>query len=332
MISGITRYTKGGFNQAALDEVWNKGKEQHKGEDLPSSGVLSNTIQTLADDMILDNDRAVSNMTSSYRQFHRGVNDTLLVHSSWANEWKKVNLWVEIGECHGEGDWTNCKAGTLGGNTSNTVVEMSFGNMWKLEGKGNNNWIQVITNKTNGIGAGVINAGKDRDGVGCDCCPTPINTLWDSYPNFETSQWGEAGNGIVYPDRCETRKSLDGRFLCNPQHGRRYVGGPSGNPSIDVNTLEGLYGCIWFRLVKLDSNGVDDRHLSRAQVILSSDAKRDDGTTIDWQNVGSMSRHKLVPQNGDWMPINFVIYRDEIVSVGKLAANPPPFPTSPYQG
>ncbi len=339
MKSGITRFSLGEYNQSKIDDVWNKARDIYVEtvDDTPvpvppppASGVMPNSLNVILGDMTESNDRAVSNMTSSYSQFWEATQDAKLLCDApeLQGVWTKTNLWIEIGEGHAEGDWTSCQAGKMGGNTTNTLVEMSFGDMWALDGKSNNNWYKIINDQTNGGGTNTIQAYKDRDGVGCECCGSSIMALWDSYPGFETSQW-TSGDGIKYPDRCEYQKSPTMQSLLNPQYGRRFVGGPAGNPRVDINVLEGLYGCVWFRLVKMDEDGEDDRHLSRSQVTISADVKDEAGQTYSFWSVGGMSKHKLVPGDGSWMPMNFCLYRDDVVSIEKLTANPPPFPTQP---
>ena len=42
--------------------------------------------------------------------------------------------------------------------------------------------------------------------------------------------------------------------------------------------------------------------------------------------IGGVSRYKMIPTSGDWMPVNFL---EGWITKAELDANPPPYPTHP---
>ncbi len=84
------------------------------------------------------------------------------------------------------------------------------------------------------------------------------------------------------------------------------------------------------RLVQIDMSQPNDFHLAKFITHVSSDMKNAQGQWCEGCpgcGLGGSSNYKLVPENGDWMPNNYLI---GMYDRAALEANPPPFPTTPY--
>jgi hypothetical protein len=115
--------------------------------------------------------------------------------------------------------------------------------------------------------------------------------------------------------------SPDGFRIVDPRYYYRFHGWVPQIP-VPRSRVKAIYGGVYMRLVKKNPNGVDDRHLARYVAHVASDMKDANGHGGSGFGPG---RYKMIPQNGDWMPINFITK----ISRTELDNNPPPFPTQP---
>ncbi len=115
-----------------------------------------------------------------------------------------------------------------------------------------------------------------------------------------------------------------------PQYYLRYHGwANNARYKIDRSTIKAVFFTHFARLTKIDPNGVDDFKKAEFVVHGASDIKAADGTQIPGKEgwgVGGISRYKIIPQDGNWMPVNFI---EGWITKAELDANPPPFPKHP---
>ena len=79
---------------------------------------------------------------------------------------------------------------------------------------------------------------------------------------------------------------------------------------------------MYARLVKLDPNGVDDRHLARYVIHMGSDNKRPG----DWMTLGDIGISRTKRVTNDWQAFNFL---SGGISKTELEASNPPIQMTP---
>ncbi len=307
MITGISRFTKGEFNQAALDEVYSKGKELYKDPIAPpSSGIIENTTQFMWDDMNEPNTGWVSAMPSSFGQFQgpvkKDINNMPFYNS--------LNIWVEI---EAAGDGSGC---SLDMNQSvNTRVEFGWTKGYILTK--NNQWIMFgeSQNYTQPQGEGSQYPIPTGAGTyhGIRSCPSSITDIIKEQidNNYPTAGFEEIESS--------------GFKSVKPQSYFRYHGW--AKPAIAINDADiiGVHGQCYLRLIKDDPNGVDDRHLANFVVHISSDIRN---LNLEDSYIGDIgiSRYKTI--TNDWEAINFLSLSSSMTEA-QFLANPPPVSTTP---
>ncbi len=313
MITGISRFTKGEFNQVALDEVYNKGKELYKDTVVPpSSGLIENSLSTIWDDMHEVSSGYPAAETKGRDQYIEGHCQVDL--NTQVPGAAKINAWYELLE--GTDKETNAPVSLKGCQltglySTNTMVEISrmslywmdTSNVWhKMSDKGrelttpthpqegsymdnqrgcNIDSVQAIRTANKGYST---NKGK------------PSETTYNLYP--KNYYWTHGAIGTSYP--------------------------------YNRDTIKAVYAGQYARVVLIDPTGADDRHSSNFVLHVSSDIKSATGTMVpgyEMWGVGGISKYKKLPTNGDWMPINFL---DGFATFSEVEANPPPFMTNPY--
>ncbi len=295
MVTGISRFTKGEFNQDALDEVYNKGKELYKDPVAPpSSGIIYNTTDEIWSDMHDHNTGWVSNMPSGFGQFNGPYDNpnTDRPLQDIGYNFDNANVWIEV-EAGGNGSGCSPDINLA----TNTRVEIGW-----LYGyiKRNGVW-SLFTDAQRQLGD---ENGYPNQGGGSENSRNPCNkSLYDwsitSIRNTEPS-----GYYSVYPR---------GFIRWHGWSQQKNLSDPAG--------IEAIFATCYVRLIKGDPAGEDDRHLANFVVHASSDIR------LDGKYVGDIgiSRYRQILANGDWMPINFMTG----MTKAELEANPPPIKTIP---
>ncbi len=281
-----------------------------EGAPVNTSGIIPNSVDLIWDDMHEANtgQPAASSMSYGYVQgpmFMQQIYD-----AGYFDTWKRMNVWFEVEEGSGlspqECSFTINKA-------TNTQVEVTpMWLMWQdLSGGkfGNGQW-HTLENGTGEIKGTRFpgNHGGDYD-TDRGCQVLAINQERTNNPDYYPDQ-GKIGNNYLYlPDHYWWKH------------------GWSTQKSIDPYQFNAVYGACYTRLVLIDPNGVDDRHLANFVIHVASDRKNATGGIVGpGLDTGGISRYKKIPTNGDWMPVNWVT---GWVTKESLEANPPPFPTKP---
>ncbi len=343
MITGISRFKKGEFNQAAIDEVYNKGKELYKDPvSPPSSGVILNTKESIWDDMTTSAEVSAPATAAEFNKgpiwkngdytpppsgtgIVRNPNDVSKGYNpgppgafTTCPDWRKCNVWFEVEEDAGPPvKW--CAPSI--NQAVNSMVEISglYGYWLDYDG----NWHELWKNKKTFAGGRYPRSNMNYVGRGC------TEEAWETYNDIR----------MLYPDY-EPKYGFtnDGNSLIRPAHYWRvhmWAEGAIEVPQLWDNTggkstppgqMKGYYTCAWARLVLVDPDGTDDRHIARYIWHVSGDARSSDSTPACDSDIGGISKYKLVPQNGDWEAVNMIVGD---LTEAEFMANPPPFPTTP---
>lgn len=274
MKSGISRYTLGGFNQPALDDVYNKAKEIYVSDTPPASGLVVNTDQAIWDDMTALNTGWVSNMKSSTTQFQGPARWFL-----FTDDFDSINVWIEIEEA---GDGSGCS--TRISQSSNTMVEIGYIRQYLME---NNSW-RLATELKNTQTPNDLGGNHPQPGVAFSRgCGLDESYLDPAYPNWSLmeSEYGMLTNS-------------DGFIQYMPDfYYRNHAWCRSGMTGLG-SALQGMIGTCYMRLVLKDPNGIDDRHLANFVAHAGSDLRNDGGYLGDC----GISRYKKV--TNDWVAMN----------------------------
>ncbi len=346
MITGISRYKKGKFNQSVLDEVYDLAKVKYVDPTPPpSSGIIRNSVNLIWEDMttpanvsppctaaqfakgpawkkgdITPPSKGGTGIIRNPNDPSDGYNPGPPAIITRCNEWRKCNVWYEVEEDAGQPvKWC---APTIN-KAVNSQVELG----------------------------GLTGAWLDYNGV--------WHVLYDNYKNISGGRWPKEKMNYPptrgctveayqvyedirqqYPDYDPIRGYTDnGHVLIRPAHywrvhmwGTGSITVPelmdgTGGRHAPPGQMKAYYSCSWARLVLVDPDGVDDRHLARYIWHVSADAKQSNGKSACLSDIGGHSKYKLVPQNGDWEAANMVVGD---ITEAEFRNNPPPFPTKPF--
>ncbi len=327
MITGISRFTKGEFNQAALDEVWNKGKETFKDPIAPpSSGIIVATTDGIWEDMHGENTGWCSNMPGGHAQYKGPVRKTISGQSNWNN----LNMWFEIEEA-GEGS-TGCGIGIS--NSTNTRVETGWKRGYALMNSKTGNWDKYTESKTQASGSAhphcdQVNFPWARGTKRCSqegddrffnvqiqhrACP--------AWPASDKQYTTADGNLDFEMNRIE---SGSGFLSVRPQYYFRHHGWSGNRTFSDPSKVIAVYTEMYARLILHDPNGVDDRHLAKFVCHVSCDIRlKITGQDTEYIGDLGMTRYKML--TNDWQHFGFM---SSDLSQSEFEANPPPFATTP---
>ncbi len=305
MITGISRFTKGEFNQDALDEVYNKGKELYKDPIAPpSSGIIENSLDLIYEDMNGYNIGYVSNMPG-WGEYGTGQLWGPVKGSVSNTNWDTLNIWIEIEAAQEETNFNEVVGCGLDANkATNTRIEIAYIKGYRLD---NGVWSKFG-----------------------EIYPTVANRVGDYHPKASTNPMefnrdcglDEQDTGLTHQSLItnELRNEADGNISVKPEYYYRWH---SWLPRVKTGRgMDHIYGVTFLRLVVEDTNEPDDRHLANYVAHISSD-KSVWSPSAYVSDIG-ISRYKKV--TNDWQPFNFTTDMTQ----AELEANPPPFPTTPY--
>ncbi len=310
MVTGISRFTKGEFNQNALDEVWNKGKETFKDPiPPPSSGVELNSAQLIWDDMHEAPTGYPVATPSNFGSFPGAVYRPEI--TGVQPDWKKIQGWGEIEA--GTSYLNGCGQET--GTSVNTQVELSP------------IYVQVCLYSTNQWVITRVNGADPLDGGIYPGSPHGNPDLPSARPCYDAIFDETRRANDTY--KVDKGRTDTGTQLYYPRfYYLEHYWALNGGITVDQYDIKSVYVCQFSRLSKIDPNGVDDFHLANFVTHLSADRKQANGSAMpaELRDINGISRYKTVPQSGDWMPMNSL---SGFATEAEFLANPPPFPTTP---
>lgn len=205
--------------------------------------------------------------------------------------------------------------GTASTTARNSCIEISNGEAFWLDDEGRPDqketwvWKSIFGQEVPHQTWGTINYSGTSNSV-CDSTnPEDFEALRAAteaeFPGFNTSE-------NVGPNYLNVGRLPNGNTLINPINGFRCHSWLESNGPTNAGTIQAIYSCIWARLVLIDPNGDDDREDYHQLIHTASDI-RDDRNIFPpccpWYSVGGGSKYKKIPNNGDWIPINFICFR-----------------------
>jgi hypothetical protein len=255
------------------------------------SGVIPNSVDLIVADRDEPNKGFMCQTQSGYPQFQGAYSSILLPSSSVSG----LNAWYQIME---EGDGSSCSYSMS--QSSNTVVELGNLRGWYLKTDGT--WVQFENSRLH-TGLIMPNPGDPYFSGNYGQCGATFDPIRAANPNPQLHK-GVSENGFE---------------LYRPEnywvwHG---FGSDGGRDIVSPNDVKAIIVTIYARLVKLDKNGVDDRHLAKYVIHVGSDNKR----SSDWYTLGDIGISRTKRITNDWQPINFLsggISKEELI-----ASNPP---------
>ena len=264
------------------------------------SGIIPDSVDQIWADMNEANTGWASATNAGQPQFqgafHRNPADL--------HDFEGFNIWTEV-ELAGNG--TSCSPYI--NKAVNTAVEIGYTRGWWLDQKGawhpmnqlkvQNEWITIPRMQ----GGTPYNERRD-------CSDTAYPLIYQERMN----------NYLTYTPI--KGLSASGFRLVRPDHYFRYHGWNSRTIPSNPDDVKAVFGQIYFRLVLIDPNGIDDRDKAEYIVHIASDRFAPDmGRTL---GTLSISRYKKVTK--DWVSINIL---SDGITKAQLTANPPPFSLVP---
>ncbi len=311
MITGISRYKKGSFDQGILDEVYDLAKVKYVDPVAPpSSGIELNSVQLIWDDMHEAPTGYPVATPADFRSFKspKYISTIRKPQSDWAKivGWGEIEAGTSFENGCGE---TICKS-------VNTQVEMTPTYMYYLL-HSTGNWVSTRVDGSIPL-AGGIYPGSAHGNPDLPSARPCYDAIFDEERRANDTYEVDKGRTEIINQ------------LYYPQHYYlEHYWATNGGVSIPTSSdIKAVYVCQFSRLVKIDPSGVNDFHLANFVTHLSADRKKSNGAAMDAEprDVNGINRYKTVPQNGDWMPSNSL---SGFASLAELEANPPPFPTTP---
>lgn len=265
--------------------------------------IIENSVNKIWEDMTGVNTGYVSNMPAGFTQFKGPIIKS--INNRPDSSINEINIWFEV---EAAGDGGDCSLDT--NQATNTRVQIGWTRGYYL--MNDNSWVlatQTKDNITGGAGSKHPNKYLPNFPMGASRCD-PYTSL------FYNTQVANTGVNIV------TKKA--GEFSeGKPQHYYRYHGWAARVP-IDLSKVKGIFGQTYMRLIVENPNLPDDRHLTNYVGHLSSDSYLR-GATKPYKGDNGISRYKKI--TNDWEPFNF--FSGSWTTKAELAANPPPFTSTP---
>lgn len=325
-MNGFNKFKTGQSNTSDRTAMKNLADDLYLEETV---GIIENTYQMIYDDMALDNDGTPSGKPSSFGQYHSGTIGPLATHLADKEdavspydvepylsapdgyyEWSKTNFWYETDlELEVK---ASCEVGIT--TARNSCIEVSNGEAFWLDDEGRESqpdtwvWKSIFGNEVPHQTWGTIN----NSGISSAC----VNANGDAFEAVRAATNAEFPNFNVSPNvgpnYLNVGRLANGNVLINPINGYRCHAWLESNGLTEPRTVQAIYACMYFRLVLIDPDGVDDRADYNQLVHVASDIRNDQNVfppCCPYWGVGGLSRYKRIPNNGDWMPINFISFK-----------------------
>ena len=264
---------------------------------------IQNSVDMIWEDMNGINTGYTSNMPRGFGQFkgpsRRDINSYA---NSFANQ---TNVWFEV---ESAGDGGSCSLDIS--RATNTKVQIGWTRAYYL--MNDDSWVLVSETKdqlSHGGGGRYPHAGYDPFPIDSERC-NPYTSI------FYDEQMANLDTTVV--------TKVAGKFTtAKPENSYRYHAW-AAKSDINLSQVKGIFGQTYIRLIVDNPDLPDDRHLANYVGHVGGDSY---STTSNpaYKGDNGISRYKEI--TNDWQPFNF--YSGSWENKAALAANPPPFTSTP---
>ncbi len=304
MVSGISRFTKGKFNNGAIDEVYSKAKELWQEVTPPSSGVTPMTSDVIWNDSYYPPQQFPCGHNEwGYEYLMRDEipSPSFQPVSSGDPDWTASNVYWEV--CNRAVGDNSCAYSQ--NEVTNTYVEIDGCSHYILR-EGATSWETVMEGAHPKYGHGQTNP---PSGAPYKLCTDPDIMAWmDS----------DRGSQIFYP--------VDGIDYYLPVGGGAFPHPWTEKVIIAGGTSDIIAVCVqmYARLVQRDMSKPNDFHLAEFVSYTGTDAKNAAGSNV-WR-IAVQGHFRSIDKSGDWSPFGVVA---GIADLATFEANLPPMPSTP---
>ncbi len=301
MITGISRFTKGEFSQAALDEVWNKGRELYKPVVAPpASGVIPMTADIIWDDSYYPPQQfPCAHNEWGYGYLNRSETPSKSFHpeENPVAGWVASNVYWEI--CERAIKDRSCEFSQS--QSTNTWVQGHGCSYYYLR-EGETEWDTLFEGRAPKYGHGQDN---------------PPDGSYKSCENQDVMDWMDE-------DRYkQVFFSVGGVDYYKPTGGGSFPHPWSDAidfpPEHDVRDIVAISAQVYLRLVQIDLNLPNDFHLCEYVSYSGTDSKDAEGKNT--YNIAVQGHFRSIDKSGKWAPFGVVA---GIPDKATFDANPPP--------
>ncbi len=308
MVTGISRFTKGEFNQAALDEVYNKGKEEYKPEAAPpASGLTPMTADIIWNDSYYPPQQ----FPCAHSEFDYGYLNRAQVPSVSfqpgpshpSPDWVKSNVYWEI--CERAVDDKSCAYSQ--NKATNTYVQVLGCSYYYLR-SGQTEWDTLMEGHTPKYGHVQRNP--------------PSAAPYKECTNPELKEWMDSTSEdqiLFQVDGIDYYKPSGGGTFPHPWADVVFF--PAGH----IPNIIAVSAQMYARLVQIDMNEPNDFHLCEFVTYCGTDSKNAEGYRA--YNIAVQGHFRSIDKSGNWSPFGVVA---GIPDKETFDANPPPLAPSPY--
>jgi len=320
MISGISNYKLGDFNQAALDNIYTKAKDLYKNPTPPVSGELVDiTVSEIWADSqsgTAESPTNTGNTTISHSSYPQTVGAaTQDLRTAYL---EACNMWCEV-ELGGRDPFTECDSTT--NLATNTRVELGLYRGFWMDN--NKVWHTLNFSNTGDDGMATPNA-TSYGPSGSDL----RNCTNQAYIDERAENWNtvvSSTGSSLYTDGTIFKRIENLHTSIKPEHYTRWhgFGGSHHRFAIgDYNNCRAVVIQLYSRLIVEDTTKPDDRHLANYVVHVGIDDRFATGAIGPWNGIG-VSRFKRI--TNAWTPCTLV----SKIDYDELVAYPPPFISMP---
>ncbi len=302
MVTGISRFTKGEFSQAALDEVWNKGRELYKPAVAPpASGTIPITADIIWDDSYYPPQQfpcAHSEFNYGYLNRSHTPSVTFRPGPEYpSSDWIKSNVYWEVCE-RAEADRSCAYSQST---STNTAVQVHGCSYYYLR-SGQTEWDTLFEGHPPKYGHLQPNPPTSQP---YKKCTDPELQAWMDSTRGDPISIEQ--NGVVY-----YRPSGGGAY---PHPWTNVVHFPPEHIPDIIAVCPQMYA----RLIQIDMNKPNDFHLTEYVTYCGTDSKNAEGYRAG--NIAVQGHFRSIDKSGRWVPFGSMA---GIPDKATWDANPPP--------
>ncbi len=302
MITGISRYKKGKFNQSVLDEVYDLAKVKYISPIAPVAGSpVPMTAKVIWDDSYYPPQQ----FPCAHSEFNYGYLNRQHIPSKTfrpgpekgSDNWVKSNVYWEV--CERAIDDLSCARSQS--KSTNTWVQAHGCSYYYLR-KGQTKWDTLFEGHPPKYDHGQTNP--------------PASQPYKKCTNQDVMDWMDSTRG----DQIYFHK--DGIDYYKPSGGGAYPH-PWANvvhfPAGHIQDITAICAQMYVRLVQIDMNEPNDFHLCEFVTYCGTDSKKADGFRA--LDIAVQGHFRSIDKSGEWVPFGVVA---GIPDKATFDANPPP--------